>query len=136
MAVPPSEDQSHEEIIDRLLGPLRVHFLAAAQAYADYVENGRTYLFACNLRRTNASARALLLTWGHLLPAGHMNDVLSLLRHYDVWLTLWDDHAAHVEPSIMAPFVFEYAVTFPTAAQQRLMKLYEELEEALARAST
>jgi len=115
------------ELRDRLLGPLRMHFLAAARAYEDYLENGRSYLFACSLRRTNVSARQLLLTCGHLLPPEHSGDAIALVRHYDVWLTLWDDHSAALKPSMAEPFVFDNSVTFPKQAQQRLMDLYQQL---------
>ncbi len=115
------------ELRDRLLGPLGMHFLAAGQAYEDYLQNGRSYLFACSLRRTNASARQLLLTWGHLLAAEHTADAIALVRHYDVWLTLWDKHSAALKPAMADPFVFENSVTFPRDAQERLMKLDERL---------
>ena len=125
---PHDEDvDSARELRDRLLGPLGMHFLAAAGAYSDYLENGRSYLFACSLRRINASARELLLTCGHLLPDDHRPDALALLRHYDVWLTLWDHHSAALKPAVEEAFVFENAVNFPKDAQQRLVALYERI---------
>jgi hypothetical protein len=120
---PPVDDTS--ELLNLLLGPLRTHFLVASTAYEDYLQNGRSYLFACSLRRTNSSARGLLLAWGHLLPSEHTSDALALLRHYDVWVSLWDHHAAELNPSMDDPFVFESKVTFPKSAQERLMHLYE-----------
>ncbi len=115
------------ELRDRLLGPLRMHFLAAGQAYQDYLQDGRSYLFACSLRRINAAARQLLLTWGHLLGPEHSTDAIALVRHYDVWLTLWDEHSARLMPAMADPFVFENAVNFPRSAQERLMDLYQRL---------
>jgi hypothetical protein len=115
------------ELRDRLLGPLHMHFLAARQAYEDYRQNGRSFLFACSLRRINAAARQLLLTSGHLLPEEHAPDAIALVRHYDVWLTLWDDHSARLKPAMTDPFVFENSVTFPKPAQERLLDLYQRL---------
>lgn len=110
---------------DALLGPLHIHFLAAAQAYRDYFENGKSFLFACSLRRTNASARELLLHHAYLLPDELQPHALALLRHYDVWLTLWDELAANTEPTMEQPFVFENPVSFPKEAQRKLLELYE-----------
>lgn len=115
------------ELRDRLLGPLRMHFLAAGQAYQDYLHNGRSYLFACSLRRISAAARQILMTWGHLLGQEHVPDALALVRHYDVWLTLWDDHSARLKPAMSDPFVFDNVVTFPKEAQKRLMELHQRL---------
>lgn len=125
MAAQDGQVDCARELRDRLLGPLRMHFLAAAGAYNDYLENGRSFLFACSLRRINSSARELLLRWGHLLPDDRVPDALALLRHYDVWLTLWEQHAAALKPRMDEPFVFENAVNFPRQAQERLMNLYE-----------
>jgi hypothetical protein len=104
-----------------------MHFLAAGQAYADYMDNGKSFLFACSLRRINASARELLLTHGHLLPKEMQPHAITLLRHYDVWLTLWDELAASMKPSLDQAFVFENPVQFPKDAQQALRQLYERI---------
>jgi len=114
------------QLRDELLGPLHMHFLAAAQAYRDYLENGQSFVFACTLRRTNASARELLLRRGHLLPRERVGDAVALLRHYDVWLTCWDELAARMKPGLEDRFVFENAVTFPKDAQRRLDELFVE----------
>ncbi|HEX8669072.1 MAG TPA: hypothetical protein VF727_11960 [Allosphingosinicella sp.] len=121
------EGERDRQLRDDLLGPLHTHFLAAAQAYADYMANGKSFLFACSLRRTNASARALLLRRTHLLPEALQPHAIALLRHYDVWLTLWDDLAARTKPGFADPFVFENAVNFPRESQQRLDELRRSL---------
>ena len=115
-----------DKLRDLLLGPLHIHFLAAARAYGDYLENGKSFLFACSLRRTNASARQLLLTYGHLLPDDMQGHAIALLRHYDVWLTLWDQLAEEEKPSMEQAFVFENPVRFPREAQQALEDLLEQ----------
>lgn len=123
------EAESRRQLRDDLLGPLHLHFLAAEQAYRDYQANGKSFLFACSLRRTNASARELLFRHGHLLPPERCSDALALLRHYDVWLTLWDDLASNTRPTMHDAFAFENAITFPKEAQLSLMKLYKATSE-------
>lgn len=111
----------------RLLGPLHMHFLAADQAYADYLANGKSFLFACSLRRINQAARELLLQHGHLLPDTAQQHALALVRHYDVWLSLWDELAARERPTANDLFVFENPVRFPREARDALASLYDEL---------
>ena len=112
---------------DCLLGPLHTLFLAAGQAYGDYMANGKSFLFACNLRETNMAVKKLLIEHGHLLPEGLQPHVAALLRHYDVWLKLWEELAAAEKPTPEQPFVFENSVRFPREAQQALVELYEQL---------
>lgn len=124
--------KNEESPRDRLLGPLHMNFLAAEQAYSDYMANGKSFLFACSLRRINAGIRELLIERGHLLPPDRQGHALALIRHYDVWLTLWDD-LARTEPATEEPFVFENPVRFPKAAQEEIERLYRQSVEAAER---
>jgi hypothetical protein len=124
------EQRSDPRLLDELLGPLHMHFLVAATAYADYLAAGKSFLFAASLRRANASARELLLAHGWRLPSGLHADAAALLRHYDAWLTLWDALADRLRPEPGDPFVFANEITFPKDAQRRLEALYRELSGA------
>ena len=124
------EQHNDPRLLDDLLGPLHMHFLVAAAAYADYLAGGKSFLFAASLRRTNASARELLLAHGWRLPEAHRADAAALLRHYDAWLTLWDGHAERLRPAPGDPFVFANEITFPKDSQQRLEALYRRLSGA------
>ena len=124
------DDEIDPRLLDELLGPLHMHLLAAAAAYADYLAAGKSFLFAASLRRTNASARGLLLGHGWRLPEELQADALALLRHYDAWLTLWDRHAERLRPEPGDPVVFANDVTYPKAAEERLLALYRRLRGA------
>ena len=115
-----------EALLHNLLGPLHLHFATADRAYRDYQESGKSFLFACSLRRINASARALLLAHGYLLAEPLQADVLALVRHYDVWLTLWDDLERRSKPSFDDPFVFANRINFPIKSKERLEAVYRE----------
>ncbi|HWT11858.1 MAG TPA: hypothetical protein VN231_03815 [Allosphingosinicella sp.] len=117
-------------LLDELLGPLHMHFLAAKSAYQAYLDNGRTFLFAAGLRRINLSVRALLLAKGYLLPDPLQPCATALVGHYDVWLTLWEDLAERSRPAPSDRFVFENRVTYPREAEQALERLYEQLRQA------
>ena len=120
-------------LVDDLLGPLHMHFLCARKAYGDYLANGRRFLFALSLRRINLSARGLLLTKGHLLPAELQQEAAALIGHYDVWLTLWMEHRRQTRPGLDDMFAFENAFTYPREAEARLEALYESLSAQAAR---
>lgn len=120
---------ARNELSERLLKPLLLCFLAGDQAYSKYMAGGKTYFFACELRRINASARALLLEHGHRLPAHARDTAVALLRHYDTWMRLWDDLSARQRPSPDATFIFDNPVRFPREARLALIALYEELAE-------
>jgi hypothetical protein len=121
------EQGTDPSLLDDLLGPLHMHFRVAASAYADYLAGGKSFLFASSLRRTNAGVRELLLGQGWRLPEDLQADSAALVRHYDVWMTLWDDLAERLRPAMEDPFVFANAVTFPKASKERLEALYERL---------
>lgn len=104
-----------------------MHFLCARQAYADYLGAGRTFLFARSLRRINGSARGLLMTKGHLLPADHQGDAVALIAHYDVWRTLWMEHRRATRPKLDDMFAYANAHTYPKDSEARLEALYQEL---------
>ena len=116
-----------EALLTELLGPLHMHFRCARDAYRDYLDNGRSFLFASSLRRINASARSLLVAKGYLLPEPLQAEAAALVRHYDVWLTLWDEVARRTRPGPGDAFVFENAVTYPKQAEEALEGLYRQL---------
>lgn len=122
-----SDDPFAAALLSELLGPLHMHFLNARAAYQAYLEDGRSFLHACSLRRINVSARTLLLTKGYLLPEDLQPSATALIGHYDVWLTLWDELAERSRPAPDDPFVFENRFTYPREAEQALERLYEAL---------
>ena len=116
-------------LLDELLGPLHQHFLVARTAYQAYLEEGRAFRHACELRRINLAARTLLLDKGHLLPPEYRDCAAALVGHYDVWLGLWDAHAERMRPAPGDAFAFANKATWPREAELRLERLYEELGE-------
>ena len=76
------------ELCRNVLGPLSDHFRAAAEAYADYLHNGKSFRYARTLRSINGSARALLVDHRELLPEDLQDHAAALVHHYDVWMAL------------------------------------------------
>ena len=117
-------------LLDELLGPLHQHFLVARRAYQAYLEDGRAFRHACELKRINLAARGLLLDKGPLLPPDYPDCAAALVDHYDVWLSLWDAHAERMRPAPDDAFAFANSATYPREAERRLERLYEELRAA------
>lgn len=116
-----------EPLVAELLGPLHMRFRAAKAAYRSYLEQGRIFLFAQNLKRINLSSRALLLDKGWMLPEAHRAHALDLVAHWDVWLTLWEELAARASPRSSDTFVFENSFTYPREAEEALERLFADL---------
>lgn len=112
------DEERREHLCRHLLRPLNDGFAAAAEAYADYLQNGKSFRAACMLRRINGTARELLAEHGGLLPAELQGHAAALMHHYDVWSALWDELAEANKPAPEDAFVFENAVRFPKESQQ------------------
>lgn len=117
-------------LLDGLLSPLHEHFLAARTAYRAYLDDGRTFRQACELKRINLAARALLVDKAEMLPPEHQASAAALIRHYDAWLSLWDAHAERIRPEPGDVFAFANAATYPREAEQELERWYERLRAA------
>lgn len=116
-----------QPLVVELLGPLHMHFRSAGAAYRDYLAEGRSFLWANSLYRLNSAARLLLLAKGYLLPDDLKADATALIRHYDAWLTLWEDLAERSRPALDDAFVFESRISYPRDAEDRLRQLYDAL---------
>lgn len=121
-------DMLSGKLLDELVGPLYIHFRASWSAYQDYIANGKTFLWASSLKRINAGALSLLRTKAYLLPEQSLDDALALIRHYDAWLTSWNDFADRMAPALSDPFVFANDVRYPREAEANLIRLYESIK--------
>lgn len=117
-------------LLDALLVPLHRYFRDARTVYRHYLDDGRRFRHASELKRINLAARRLLLDKGDLLPPDHRQCAAALIGHYDAWLGLWDAHAERTRPAPDDAFAFDNAATWPREAEQRLERLHEELREA------
>ena len=112
------DEERREHLCRHLLRPLNDGFAAAAEAYADYLQNGKSFRAACALRRINGTARELLAEHAQLLPPLLQEHATALMHHYDVWCALWDELAEANKPAPEDAFVFQNTVRFPKESQQ------------------
>ena len=97
------------------------------KAYQDYLQNGKTYRYAKELRRVNSLMINLLEEGEHLLKDDLLNAAAHLREHYTAWRNKWDQHQELLSPGPDDIFAFENAHTFPRHAAS----LFEEQYKAL-----
>ena len=110
----------NDGVIAKLLGPLDLRLRSAQQAYTAYLEGGRAFLYASILYEHNSAARDISLRYGYLLPEHLQNDLLKLIFHIDVWMTLWTDLRDRTSPKATDQFVFSNPVPFPRESVARI----------------
>jgi len=113
--------------IEKLLGPLDFRLRSAHQAYTAYLEGQRIFLYAAILYDHNSAARDLALRYGYLLPAHLQDDLLKLVFHIDVWMTLWTDLKDRTSPKTTDQFVFDNPAPFPRESIARISDYYHQL---------
>jgi hypothetical protein len=119
-------------MIEKLLGPLEFRLRSAQQAHTAYLEGQRTFLYAAILYDHNSAARNLALRYGYLLPADLQDDLLKLIFHIDVWMTLWTNLRDCTLPKTTDRFVFANPVPFPRDSVARLSEYLHSLQSKSA----
>ncbi|MEI9810787.1 MAG: hypothetical protein WDO16_24565 [Bacteroidota bacterium] len=112
-----------------LAGQLYMNLKRSATAYKEYLEGGKTFMFASILRLYNEKIRELLLEKGYLLPDSLQHDALALVSHYDIWMQKWDELKTTLNPSPDDEFVFPNTFTFPKEAARNLEQEYKRLKQ-------
>lgn len=90
-------------------------------AYRAYLDGGKIFARAQDLRIVNDSIRALLHEGMPLLPQAQKNNAGALLHHLDVWSALWDEHRERLNPGPDTLFAFENTVNFPRSEVRDLL---------------
>lgn len=117
-----------------LTGELYMNLKRSGTAHQEYLQGGKTFMFARILRMYNEKIRELVMKKGYLLPGDLQKDALLLVSHYDVWMQKWDDLRSRLDPSPDDEFVFPNSITFPREAARRLEQEYERLKHQLLHA--
>ncbi len=110
-----------------LLKELTVLFNQSTLSYRQYLDAGRTFHHAQQLKLHNSNALKLLRENQHLLSEELQKDAQSLITHYTEWSQKWEQLAAEKEHQPDDVFVFANDVTFPKQAAQNLEAAYQKL---------
>ncbi|MBI3138445.1 MAG: hypothetical protein HYZ15_07665 [Sphingobacteriales bacterium] len=114
------------------------HFLAeflltlnkSIDDYKAYLQAGKTFRYAQELKKNNAKAHRLLLDHNDQLPAGLQPASDALIEHYSVWTQKWEALAEELKPGPDDEFVFPNTVTFPKQAAAALEIYFKKLNGA------
>jgi hypothetical protein len=115
-----------------LTGLLYMNLKRSESAYKEYLEGGKTYMFARILKIYNEKIRELLLEKGYLLSDSLQKDALLLISHYDIWLQKWNDLEKRLNPAPADEFVFPNEFIFPKEAAKNLEKEYLRVKQYVA----
>ncbi|MBK9464539.1 MAG: hypothetical protein IPN56_07070 [Chitinophagaceae bacterium] len=102
-------------------------FNKSTLAYHQYLDAGKTFHHAQQLKLYNSNALKLLIENQQLLPEELQKDAQSLITHYTEWSQKWENLAAEKEHQPDDVFVFANDVTFPRQAAQNLEAAYQKL---------
>jgi hypothetical protein len=106
---------------------LIITFERSANAYRQYLQGGRTFRFAQELKLFNNQALKLLEDNKTASPGDLQEDIQSLITHYREWSAKWERLHAEKEFGPDEVFVFANDITFPKQAAQNLEDFCRDL---------
>jgi hypothetical protein len=124
-------EKINEKAIE-LTGRLYMNLERSKTAYKEYLQGGKTYMFARILKIYNEKIRELLLEEGYLLSDSLQKDGLALISHYDIWLQKWNDLEKKLNPGPYDEFVFPNEFVFPKEAANNLEREYLRIKQHIS----
>ncbi len=97
-------------------------------AYRKYLDAGKTFRFAQQLKLCNSEALKLLIEYKPFLSKYLKEDAQALITHYTEWSQKWEKLAAEKDHQPDDVFVFANDVTFPREAAQNFEAAFEKLQ--------
>ena len=110
-----------------LLQSVILQWKESAKTYAEYMENGKKFRYAENLKVHNTFVKNLLTDNITIIPANLKEEVEAIIEHYTIWTAKWDEHKSKLNPGPEDEFAFENDHRFPKAAAQKLEAAIENL---------
>lgn len=95
-------------------------------AYRNYLANGKTYLFAKELKKYNGQALQLMSDENAGFPAELNPDLRALIFHYTEWTKKWEALDSSKQHHDDDEFVFANDITFPRQAARNLEVAYKK----------
>jgi hypothetical protein len=102
---------------------------ASSNAYRQYLEGGKKFRYALELKKYNERVSELLTALLDSLSSELRPDAEALLHHYRVWTAKWEQLAAAVNPAPEDVFVFANDVTFPRQSAHNLEAEYTRIKD-------
>lgn len=106
--------------VQKLLLNVYNNLEASKKAYSDYLNNGKTFRYAQELKKYNSQVMELLSSGQDILTPSLRQDAAALLNHYAAWTIQWNKLATEINPQPDDVFVFANDITFPKLAAQNI----------------
>ena len=103
-----------------LLQAVVQHWQSSANAYKNYMENGKKFCYAEVLKVHNSAVNNLLKENISAIPQNLRKDADALIEHYTIWSAKWDELKNSLNPRPDDEFVFQNDHRFPRQAAQNL----------------
>jgi hypothetical protein len=103
-----------------LLQSVVLHWHQSANAYAEYMRNGKKFRYAEMLKVHNTSVKNLLTDNSNVIPGEFKKEVEVIVEHYTIWSAKWDELKNKLDPAPDDEFVFANDHRFPKVAAQKL----------------
>lgn len=110
-----------------LLQSVVLHWQQSAKAYADYMENGKTFRYAEVLKAHNISVKNLLNDNIAIIPDDFKKEVEAIIEHYTIWSAKWNALKSKLDPDPDVEFAFENDHRFPKVAAQKMEAALKDL---------
>jgi hypothetical protein len=89
--------------------------------YKEYLKSDKKFIYASILRKVNHRLYEQLQdSIVHLKESSHA-DVLDLMFHLDVWMTIWDYKYEEQKPLLSDVFTFDNDINFPKDSVKNLL---------------
>lgn len=88
--------------------------------YDHYINNGKSYLYARQLRKYNHSLKNNLLKAIDYSPLELQSDFSQIILHLETWETIWDEHDSKSEHFHNNEFVFQTIIPFPKESTEAI----------------
>jgi hypothetical protein len=110
--------------VSNTLNKICFYFKRSTLAYCQYLNNGKTYQYARQLRTINQNTINLILSSKNSIPVELEDDFALVLNHLEVWAELWDKLNQTKIFKLNEPFIFQNKVSFPKESAKRIDNFY------------
>lgn len=103
------------------------------KAYNKYLKN-KIYLHALTIKSSNTKIYNLLISKLEYAPEELHDDILTLLNHYDIWFTQFNDFEIKMKPVLTDNFIFTHLdeqCAFPRSAEQKIFQYYQDFKKEI-----
>jgi len=114
---------SLQELISELYHDIK----KSEMIYKEYLDNGKKFKHARQLKIINSKIWKCLNQNNQLLSPALQKDSVALMEHYKIWTEKWESLEKELNPLPDDEFVFQNDHTFPKQAAKNIEQAYFKL---------